>query len=163
MPGILSQIKTTVYDKCGLEISNFRMETESRPYNACQFVLNAAKTINRDGKITPKKLGQFLTCWKRNNHGPIEPFDKKDQFDFLTVNVQTKTSLGQFVFPKAILLKQGIISTDKKEGKRAFRVYPPWDIPKSNQALKAQKWQLNYFFEIGHTTDFKKVMELYKI
>ncbi len=77
------------------------------------------------------------------------------------MNVRTEKKFGQFVFPKSILIKKGIISTTKKEGKRAFRVYPNWGIIKEKQAEQTQKWQLNYFYEINDSTDFKKVMELY--
>ncbi|MFQ6421766.1 MULTISPECIES: MepB family protein [unclassified Bacillus (in: firmicutes)] len=33
-------------------------------------------------------------------------------------------------------------------GKRAIRVYPPWDKTTSRQAQKTQAWQLEYFLEI---------------
>jgi hypothetical protein len=46
------------------------------------------------------------------------------------------------------LNKQGNVQTSKKEGKRAIRVYPPWDQANNVQAKKTQKWQLDYFLEI---------------
>jgi hypothetical protein len=158
----LSQIKTEVYDKIKLEISEFKLELESKEYDACQFELNGRKIIHRNAKITPKKVGQFVTFWKRNGNGPIAPFNENDQIDFYTVNVRMDKKFGQFVFPKSILIKKGIMSTDKKEGKRAFRVYPSWDTVKNKQAERTQKWQLNYFFEIGEMTDLKNANDLYK-
>lgn len=158
----LNQIKTEVYEKIGLKMSQFKTETESKEYDACQFELNGRKIISRNSKITPKKVGQFVTFWKRNGNGPIEPFEENDQIDFYAVNVRTENEFGQFVFPKSVLIKKGIISTAKKEGKRAFRVYPKWDIAKNKQAERTQKWQLDYFYEINNSTDFKKVTELYK-
>lgn len=157
----LNQIKAEIYDKCSFEISDFKPEPESSGYDACQFDLDGRKIISRTAKITPKKVGQFVTFWKRNENGPIEPFDEDDQIDFYVVNVRTEKEFGQFVFPKSVLIKKGIISTDTKEGKRAFRVYPRWDTAKNKQAQRNQKWQLNYFYEIGEMTDFKKVNELY--
>ncbi|WP_366139784.1 MepB family protein [uncultured Winogradskyella sp.] len=157
----LNQIKTEIYDKCSLEISDFKIEAESKEYDACRFQLNGLNILNRNAKITPKKVGQFVTFWKRNENGPIEPFDENDQIDFYTVNVRTENEFGQFVFPKSVLIRKGIISTEKKEGKRAFRVYPNWDIPKSKQAERTQKWQLNYFYQINVSTDLQKVTELY--
>ncbi|WP_349675907.1 MepB family protein [Salegentibacter sp. UBA1130] len=151
-----------IYEKCGLKISDFQLETESKEYIACRFDLNGRKIISRNAKITPKKVGQFVTFWKRNGNGPIEPFEVNDQFDFFVVNVRTENQFGQFVFPKSVLIKKGIISTDKKEGKRAFRVYPSWVIANNKQAGKTQKWQLNYFHEITYSTDLKKVTDLYK-
>lgn len=154
-------IKTKIYDKCELKISDFKMETESKEYDACRFKLNGLSIISRNAKITPKKVGQFVTFWKRSRNGPIEPLNETDRIDFYVVNVRTKSHFGQFVFPKAVLIKKGIISTEKKEGKRGFRVYPIWDKTKNKQAEKTQKWQLNYFYEISATTDFKKVNKLY--
>ncbi|MEN7550499.1 MepB family protein [Rapidithrix thailandica] len=157
----LKAIKTEVYDKCGLRISDVNTETESKEYDACRFKLNGLNIVCRNAKITPKKVGQFVTFWKRNNNGSIEPLDDNDPIDFYVVNVRSKDRFGQFVFPKSVLLKKGILSTDKKEGKRAFRVYPNWDMAKNNQAEKTQKWQLDYFYEIGESVDLKKVNELY--
>ncbi|TVQ80543.1 MAG: MepB family protein [Flavobacteriales bacterium] len=155
------QIKTEVYAPCALIISNFKIETESSEYDACRFDLGGRKIVSRSSKITPKKTGQFVTFWKRNKNGPIEPFDENDPIDFYVVNVRTNSKFGQFVFPKSVLIKKGIISTNTKEGKRAFRVYPSWDTAKNKQAQQNQKWQLNYFYEIDEMTDFKKVIGLY--
>ena len=163
MDNNLDQIKLEVYEKCGLKISKFQTETESKEYNACRFELNGLKIISRNSKITPKKVGQFVTFWKRNGNGPIEPFEEKDQIDFYVVNVRAENEFGQFVFPKSVLIKKGIISTDKKEGKRAFRVYPSWDNANNKQAERTQKWQLDFFYEINDSTALKKAMELYKI
>ncbi len=158
----LSQINTEVYNKCGLEISDFTLDTESKEYNACRFRLNGKHIICRNAKVTPKKVGQFVTFWKRNGSGPIEPFHHTYNIDFFVVNIKAENNLGQFVFPKSVLLNKGIISTDDKEGKRAFRVYPKWDIVSSKQAERTQKWQLEYFYEIDSSTDKHKVLELYK-
>ena len=162
MDSNLTQIKTEIYDKRELRIAGFRIEPESKEYDACQFELNGLNIVSRNAKITPKKVGQFVTFWKRNGNRTIEPLSETDQIDFYTVNVRTNNEFGQFVFPKSVLIKKGIISTDKKEGKRAFRVYPIWDIAKNKQAECTLKWQLNYFYEINNSTDFNKVKELYK-
>src|SRR5690606_39355846 len=157
----LNQIKTEVYDKCALKITEFGSEMESKEYDACRFKLNGMNIISRTAKVTPKKAGQFVTFWKRIGNGPIEPFNETDRIDFFVVNVRTETRFGQFVFPKSVLIKKGIISTENKEGKRAFRVYPNWDIVKNKQAERTQKWQLNYFYQINSSTDLQKVTELY--
>ena len=159
----LIQIETEIYKKCALAISEFKIEIESKEYYASQFKLNGFSIISRNSKITPTKTGQFVTFWKRNPNGPIEPFSETDLIDFYIVNVRTDNNFGQFVFPKSVLIEKGIISTDRKEGKRAFRVYASWDIAKNKQAERTQKWQLNYFFEIGVMTNLIKVNELYNI
>lgn len=161
MDSTLKQIKVEVYDKCHLEFSDLKLEPESEAYDACQFKLNGRSILSRSAKTTPKKTGQFVTCWKRNKNGPIEPYDENDSIDFYAITVQTEKAIGQFVFPKSILLEKGIISTYKKEGKRAFRVYPSWDTPKSKQAHRTQRWQLDYFYELDDSTDLKRVTDLY--
>lgn len=150
-----------IYEKCELQISNLITETESKEYSACQFKLNGLNIIFRSAKITPKKAGQFVTFWKRNEKGSIEPFFETDQIDYYVVNVRNGNNFGQFVFPKSILMKKGIISTAKREGKRAFRIYAPWDETKNNQAEHTQKWQLTYFFEAHPSIDLKLAKELY--
>lgn len=117
----------------------------------------------RSAKVTPKKEGQFVMFWKRKPNGPIEPFNESDNIDFLVVNTQKGQRTGQFVFPKSILIKKGIISTAKKEGKRAFRVYSNWDLPSNTQAERTQKWQSDYFYEINVSTSVKQVAELYRV
>ena len=150
-----------IYKNCSFRITNFRLEIESKEYDGCQFELNDLSIVSRKAKITPKKVGQFVTFWKRNKSGIIEPFQENDTIDFYVVNVKSNYLFGQFVFPKAVLISQGIISTKNKEGKRAFRVYPIWDIPESKQAKQTQKWQLNYFCKINDSTDLNRVMKLY--
>ena len=112
----LTQINTEVYERCALKISDFQLETESKEYDACRFELNGQKIISRSAKITPKKAGQFVTFWKRNGSGPIEPLEENDQIDFYTVNLRTKNNFGQFVFPKSILIKKGIIKKTASYG-----------------------------------------------
>ena len=152
-----------VYDNCSYVISNFKIELESKEYGACQFKLNGINIICRNAKITPKKVGQFVTFWKRIVSIEIEPFNENDLFDFFVVNVQCEKSIGQFVFPKSVLVEKGIISTEMKEGKRAFRVYPSWNLNLNEQALKSQKWQLKYFYNINDTINLKLVNQLYSL
>jgi hypothetical protein len=137
-----------VYDKCGYEYTTPLKESESAEYSACLFKLNGQTIKYRNAKITPTKIGQFVTLWKRKGDGPIQPFDSSDPIDLFIINVRKGNHLGQFIFPKSVLIAQGILSTKKKEGKRAMRVYPPWDITTSKQAQKTQQWQLEYFLDI---------------
>lgn len=157
----LQHIKTEVYDKCSLHFSNLNIEEESREYKACQFQLNGLSIMFRKAKKTPKKKGQFVCFWKRNEKKIIEPFNEHDAIDFLVVNVEDHHKIGQFVFPKNLLIEKGIISTKAKEGKRAFRVYPIWDTVNSIQANRTQIWQLRYFYMLSESTDLQKVKELY--
>ncbi len=148
MHPILLETKNLLFEKCGFEISNIEIEKESSEYCAYRFEIDSKKILFRQSKITPTKIGQFVTLWKRNVEKKVtEPFDVSDEIDLFVINVKNESQFGQFVFPKSILIEKGII-TDKKEGKRAIRVYPIWDLTESKQAQKTQKWQLDYFLEI---------------
>lgn len=153
MNPLLNHIIKNVYEKCNFEISEFLNESESKEYDACRFLLNDKKIIYRSGKITPKKLGHFVTFWKRNELGATMPFEAKDDFDFFIINAKKGDQHGQFIFPKTVLIKKAIISTPEKEGKRGFRVYPNWDQTQSKQAVKTQEWQSEYFFEMDKGKD----------
>jgi len=157
----LLEVKINIYDKINFSISEMSNNDEGTEYDACQFKLNGKNIICRSSKITPKKTGQFVTFWRRNKKGVTEPFSEVDQIDFYVINVKAENHFGQFVFPKSELIKKGIISTTKKDGKRGFRVYPEWSKTTNKQAEKTQKWQLNYFYEVNSITDLEKVQSLY--
>ena len=140
--------KQLAYDPIGLAIDHFTAEVESKEYGASEFQISDHRVKFRVAKITPTKVGQFVTFWKRIGDGPIQPLDFSDPFDLLVVSVRARDHFGQFAFSKSVLYDQGIISKDEKGGKRAIRVYPPWDEPDSQQARKTQKWQCQYFLEI---------------
>lgn len=144
----LLQVKELVYDTCSFEFSNLIIDSESVEYQACSFKLNSFQIIHRLSKITPTKIGQFVTIWKRNDKGITAPFDVSDDFDFIIITSKSGENLGQFVFPKSVLLEKGIISNNNTSGKRGIRVYPPWDIPTNKQAEKTQNWQIKYFYSI---------------
>jgi hypothetical protein len=137
-----------IYDKCLFQYSAPIAEAESAEYGACKFSINGSKIIFRIAKITPTKIGQFVTIWKRNAEGITAPFDVSDDFDFIIIHTRKDEKWGQFVFSKAILLEKSVISEKNKGGKRGFRVYPPWDIVDNKQAEKTQKWQTPFFLEV---------------
>ena len=144
----LIAIQQLIYQPCNMLCSQVEPELESQDYGACTFELEGMHVKFRAAKITPKKMGQFVTFWKRKNDGPIQPFDVEDDFQFLVVAVRFQDRFGQFVFPKNILLQYGILARSGKGGKRALRVYPSWDKTTNHQAQKTQKWQIAYFQEI---------------
>ncbi|WP_281633717.1 MepB family protein [Flavobacterium luteolum] len=141
--------KESIFDKADLQMTSLEKESESEEYSAFRFQLDNKNICYRESKITPTKTGQFVTLWKRNQSGTIEPFDYSDTIDFVIVTVRKDQNWGQFIFPKKTLLEKGIFSTQSKEGIRATRVYPPWDKTTSKQAQKTQKWQLDYFFNFS--------------
>ena len=140
------------YEPSGLLYKNLVKEAESQQYGASVFEMNNKLIKFRVGKITPTKIGQFVTLWKRIGDGDTMPHDLSDPVDFFVVSVRNGELLGQFVFPKLILFEKGIVSKEGKGGKRGIRIYPPWDITDSKQARGTQAWQLKYFFEIKSNT-----------
>lgn len=161
IPDFLFKTNTLFFNELEIEIKGIYLEKQSADYNACQLLLNHKKVLFRTAKTTFTKTGQFVTLWKRTPKGPIAPFAIEDGFDLVIINTETENHFGQFVFPKSILIEKGIFSTDLKEGKRAFRVYPSWDMTMNKQAQKTQQWQLEYFIEIPfEKTRAKKLYEL---
>lgn len=160
VPKELLAAQKLAYERMGLVYKNLVQELESQEYGACTFELNDKIIKFRIAKITPTKIGQFVTFWKRIGSGPIVPYDMSDLIDFFVVSVTNGESFGHFVFPKAILLEKDILSREGKGGKHAIRVYPPWDITESNQARKTQIWQLRYFFEIQPDLDMLSIQRL---
>ena len=147
-PHDLILAKKLVYDTCNLDCTQPLPETESAEYSAYRFHINKNIICYREAKITPTKTGQFVTLWKRNISGTIEPFDYSDFIDFVIISVRKEHNFGQFIFPKSILADKGIITQNGNAGKRGIRVYPPWDNPTNKQAEKTQTWQTKYFLTI---------------
>ena len=148
IPFILRTAFNLVYSPLDYQINNLQIEVESREYAACTFELNGLKIKHRLSKITPTKIGQFVTIWKRNEAGITAPFNDQDEFDLLIISANNADLCGQFIFPKAILVQHKIITKNGIEGKRGIRVYPPWDTVTSRQAEKTQQWQAPYFLQI---------------
>lgn len=155
----LIDAKKCAYEPSGLILDKIVREEESNEYGAFEFEMNHLRIKFRVAKITPTKIGQFVTLWKRNVSGAIAPYDMTDPFDLFIVSVRTPGRFGQFVFPNAVLFEKGILSKEGKGGKRAMRVYPPWDKTDNRQATKTQQWQLPYFFEI----DFHKSIDVSQV
>lgn len=164
IPTDLAAAIALAYEPSGLMCKNFEKEAESEEYGAFTFEMNDMRIKFRVGKITPIKVGQFVTLWKRIGDGVILPHDLDDSTDLFIVSARKGENFGQFVFPKTILFEKGIVSKEGKGGKRAMRIYPPWDITDSRQANKTQAWQLMYFFEIPHTNNIHvtKVQKLFQ-
>ena len=129
----------------GYKIADLQEESEGREYVAMSGKINNQFSLFRIAKITPTKIGQFVTCWKRNFAGITAPYDQKDRLEYMIIVVQTQEQQGFFMFDQKALLEHDIISCDGRGGKRGFRVYPVWDRPVNKQALQTQNWQKFYF------------------
>lgn len=154
-----------IYKPANILCTEIQPETESVEYGGHSFKLNNCNIRFRVAKITPTKIGQFVTLWKREMGGPIQPYDMADSVDLFVISVRKESNLGQFVFSKAVLYEQDIVSNDGQGGKRAIRVYPPWDKTLNTQAKKTQKWQLKYFLDLSlnksiNQTQFKQLYDV---
>lgn len=152
-----------VYETIGMKVAKEARETESAEYGACRLEVDGASVVFRVAKITPIKVGQFVTIWKRPNDVTM-PLDSMDDVDFVMIAVNEAQHQGQFVFNKKILIEKGIMSDNGKKGKMAIRVYPPWTVPAVKQAIKTQQWQLRYFFPFGsdHMLDPTRIHRLFQ-
>ena len=120
-------------------------DSEAAEYGGCQFRLNDHSIIFRVAKITPKKMGQFVTLWTRGIDGIIKPLTLNTCSDLVIIKTQHEKNFGAFIFPKAELLRQDILAADNQKGKLAFRLYPAWDTELNNNAIKTQLWQKEFF------------------
>jgi len=162
-PDLLAARKL-VYDPCGFDHTAPQKETESRGYGAYSFELNGSAVRFRVAKITPTKIGQFVVLWKRVGNGPIQPYDMSDHVDFMIISTRKGDDFGQFVIQKSVLCAQDIVSSNGRGGKRAIRVYPPWDNVTSRHAENTQRWQSDCCLPIPQVTlpDFDRARQLFR-
>ena len=160
---IIQQFEQSILKSLNLSLSNLEKDLECEEYFGYNLNINQSFIKFRKAKITPKKVGQFVTFWKRNTDKQTEPFSENDVFDYYIIATEEDSKLGFYIFPKAILIEKNILTSTKKEGKRGFRVYPNWVKPENKQAEKTQNWQQNYFVEIiNNQSDLKQVNKLIK-
>ncbi|MEG1022689.1 MAG: MepB family protein [Myroides sp.] len=145
MTNDLQQIELHLSHLTNKKIIDFAIDAECLEYSGYSFKLDDLKIKYRQAKVTPKKVGLFVTLWKRNNENKTEPFNVNDPFDFYIIATKQEDYSGFFIFPKDVLSEKGILTNSKKEGKRGFRVYPDWTKTENNQATKTKAWQVAYF------------------
>lgn len=158
----LELIHKYIFRVCGIELKNVETELESQEYSAHNFELNNEKVKFRMAKITPKKTGQFVTIWKRNERGITQPHDISDKFEFYIIATREENKFGIFIFNKMVLSENKILTNKNGEGKRGIRVYPTWSSATNKQAQKTQNWQERYFVVISdkNQIDISKAKKL---
>jgi len=122
------------------------IQNNNKDYYASEFIINNKKICFRKGKITPTKLGHFVSLWKINNNINV-PYDINDNYDKYIFYVEDKLKSGFFVFTKKELLENKILSDNinKIKGKLGFRLYAPWYNVKNNTAKNTQILQIKHF------------------
>lgn len=156
----LQLIENLFFQCFNQKITDYSQDLECEEYCGCNFKINQLNIKFRKAKVTPKKTGLFVTLWKRNIKGETVPFCENDAFDIYIIAASEDSDFGFFVFSKDILSEKNILTNNKKEGKRGFRIYPNWTVTESIQATKTQKWQTEYF--INSTVDFEKFINIIK-
>ncbi|MBM4222578.1 MAG: hypothetical protein FJ161_02080 [Gammaproteobacteria bacterium] len=159
------QLQNQFYKNLDIRLINFQPELESQEYYAHSGLLNDHRIQWRIAKKTPKKVGYFVTTWKRNAEHLTTPYDVEDEVEFFVINVKDRDQIGQFIFPKKILISKNIISTSSTEGKRGIRVYTPWDLTDNRQAHITQSWQMLYFFDFNkpHQENHSRIQEILQL
>ena len=97
-----------LYKACNFTLPTLIPEPESQEYFA--FLPSLSKNIRFRIAKNALKNGYFVTIWKRFKNGSTAPYDQDDNVDLLIINVIHGQSIGQFVFPKTILIKKYIFT-----------------------------------------------------
>ncbi|PGS43787.1 mep operon protein MepB [Bacillus cereus] len=159
----IRNLNNIIYKPNELIITNLKGEQQNAEYAGCLFHLNNKTIRFRVSKITPNKIGQFVSFWEKDDSLKNQAFAYEAAPDLLVITCFDDNKLGQFIFPKEILLKEKILKTQSQKGKMAMRIYPLWDTPVSNQAKKSQMWQLQYFVDLSDPNNLPidKLLNLY--
>lgn len=142
---------------------NFEVEKWNHEYEAFNFNLSHHTFKSRLAKKTPKKTGYFVAMWHKNEIAQNTPFNCEGSKDYLVINIIDGARKGQFIFPKDILLANGVITSTQYKGKMAMRVYPNWESNLNKTALKTQKWQSPYFLDLSVPFNEKDIYTYYDI
>ncbi|PGP28029.1 mep operon protein MepB [Bacillus thuringiensis] len=159
----IRDLNNIVYKPNNLMITNLKEEKQNAEYAGCLFHLNNKTIRFRKSKVTPNKIGQFVSFWEKDENMRNRAFSYEAAPDLLVITCIADNKLGQFIFPKEILLKEKILRTQSQTGKMAMRIYPVWDTTVSNQAKRSQTWQLHYFVDLSDINNFPidKLLNLY--
>lgn len=151
-----------VYNPCRFDCSEPILEPQNAEYGAYIFTLNALAIRFRVAKITPTKVGQFVTLWERIGDHPIQPYDISDPADLFVISTRNGNHFGQFIFPKAVLGEQDILS-DKGEGGKELSSLPALGQSHESPSSKTQTWQSEYFLDIpaNKPIDYLRAQALY--
>ncbi|MGG5318234.1 MepB family protein [Enterococcus sp. AZ072] len=142
-------------------IENLQSENQNQDYEGTIFSMNSVSFRSRLAKSTPKKKGYFVAFWEKDSEGKNQPFSYFDSPEKLIIVILDGQRSGQFVFPKDILLKNGILKGPNSKGKMSIRVYPIWEQDLNKTAFTTKKWQTEFFIDTSASTDIEKISAFY--
>ncbi|MFP7492876.1 MepB family protein [Terribacillus saccharophilus] len=135
-------------------ITNVITEAHNQEYEGMLIQLEDTTYRSRLAKATPKKKGYFVVFWEKDENNKNQAYSFLESPAKVIISIMDENLRGQFVFPKSILLKKGILRSENSKGKMAIRVYPAWERELNKTAAQTQKWQQKYFVDL--TDDFHK-------
>ena len=127
------------------KIQNLFVEKQNQAYEGLTFNLSDETYRSRLAKKTPNKKGYFVVFWEKDAQNKNQPYAFESAPDQLIVLVLDDKKQGIFLFPKKVLLEQGILTNQTSKGKMGIRVYPTWESELNTSAQRTQKWQAVYF------------------
>ena len=142
-------------------IKKVHEESQNSEYEGLIVTINGQSYRSRLAKLTPKKVGYFVAFWGKDANHQNQAFDMTNTPDKLIISIIDGDLKGQFVFPKSLLMQQGVLSHEHAKGKMAMRVYPTWLEHLNATASQTQKWQGNYFIDLSSEVDYNRVSQLY--
>lgn len=142
-------------------LEQLQVEKQNEEYEGATFSIRKQTFRSRKAKRTPKKAGYFVVFWEKDDQNNNQPYDATMAPDKLVITVLDQEKKGQFIFPKEILIKKGILSHGKTTGKMALRVYPDWIDGLNPTAAATQRWQAPFFIDLTAKRDVEKLKELY--
>lgn len=111
-----------LFEPAGYVVENVEPEMESTEYGALKFTVNGQRVLYRQAKTTPKKIGQFVTIWKREHpNSEIAPIDLKDGVDWVIIAAneglisEFSFSAHNFLLKKAYFLKKQRLVKERLE------------------------------------------------
>jgi hypothetical protein len=145
------------------QLHNVHYETQNKEYEGATFFARHFKFRSRRAKLTPKKKGYFVVFWEKNANNQNQAFTYKESPEKVVITIIDGHLKGQFLFPKALMYKKGVLRDEHNKGKMAIRVYPSWEADLNKSASKTQQWQSAYFLDLTKEIDKKKIEDLYFI
>lgn len=131
-------------------IGNIIVEQQNADYEGQVFTVNNQTFRSRLAKKTPKKQGYFVVFWEKDAENKNQAYAFSEAPDQLLVLIVDDEKQGLFIFPKSVLLTQGILSNETSKGKMGMRVYPTWETELNRSAERTQKWQALYFTDYSN-------------
>ncbi len=156
-----SLIRDIMNEVGSVENFDLKREVQNSEYEGLLIIINKHVYRSRLAKLTPKKKGYFVAFWEKDTKGINQAYSYENSPEKLIVSVIDNERRGQFIFPKKVLHKYGILKSSKQKGKMAIRVYPSWVTELNTNAARTQTWQVEYFIDLSNNFELEKLKTLY--